>query len=67
MITKVRSLVDTVRGRLVMIAHEDRGSSAAEMAVVTGILVAIAVLVGKVFGTAIVAEANKVAKQITSQ
>lgn len=67
MITKIRRLTDKARGRLVMLAHEDRGSSTAEMVVYTAIFIGIAILVGKVFGQAIEAEASKVAKQITSQ
>ncbi|MEY9887690.1 hypothetical protein ABIA31_001319 [Catenulispora sp. MAP5-51] len=67
MITRIRGLADKARGRLVMLAHEDRGSGIAENVVVIGIFVAIAVLVGKLFGHAIVAEAGKVANQITAQ
>jgi len=64
---KIRSLADRVRDRFVMLAHDDRGSSIAETVLVTAVFIGIAVLVGKVFGSAIVDEANKVAKQITSQ
>lgn len=67
MITKIRSVADRIRGRLAMIAHEDRGSSTVEAVLIAAIFVAIAIVVGKVFGNAIVDEANKVAKQITSQ
>lgn len=67
MLEKIRGLTDKARGRLVMLAHEDRGSSTAETVLIAAIFIAIAIVVGKVFGNAIVDEANKVAKQITSQ
>ncbi|ACU77415.1 hypothetical protein Caci_8596 [Catenulispora acidiphila DSM 44928] len=67
MIAKIRSLADKARGRLVMLAHDDRGSGIAENVVMIGIFVAIAVIVGKLFGDAIVTEAGKVANQITGQ
>lgn len=67
MITKVCSLATTARGRLIMLAHEDRGSISAEWAVLAAVFIGIAIVVGKVFGHAIELEANKVASQITSQ
>jgi hypothetical protein len=67
MITKIRSLADKARSRMVMLAHDDRGSSAAEIVLYTAIFVGIAVIVGSVFGHAIETEANKVATQITGQ
>ena len=65
--TKIRRLADKVRGRLVMLAHDDRGSGIADTVIMIGIFVTIAVLVGKLFGNAIEAEAGKIANQITAQ
>ena len=67
MIAKIRKLVDKARGRMVLLAHEDRGSGIADNVIMIGIFVALAVLVGKLFGHAIAAEAGKVANQITAQ
>lgn len=67
MATKIRRLADKMRGRLVMIAHDDRGSVSAEAVVIAAVFIAIAVIVGKVFGHAIETEAGKVANQITGQ
>lgn len=67
MATKIRRLADKVRGRLVMIAHDDRGSGVVEAVVIAAVFVGIAVLVGKIFGHAIETEAGKVANQITGQ